>query len=281
MARFEPRFGADDTVSNDEHEETVGPTVYGIQGKVYAKSTLADNPLSLPSLVLREGSYVIHSSVSRLPHVWIPFADKVPSSKHLPTRVEAIHVAKQMSRIVQKSAGDSLSDVLDVVLEAADAPVVVSGGATTEAVEHELRALGSFVPEPPPLTKRASFRTTLRSRQVQRTSLGTKEAAELLGVSPGRIRQRAADRSLYSFQRKSHLYFPACQFTPDGELPGWSDLAQRIPARVVPVVLDTVMHLPSSELMINGERLSPRDWLEHGEPAAAVSGVFDIAFRLA
>lgn len=103
--------------------------------------------------------------------------------------------------------------------------------------------------------------------------LTTQAAAERLGVSDARIRQRLMERTLLAIRVGRSWLLPAFQFTANGELPGWGEVCRQLPAAVSPVAVERWLSLVSSDLVVGAAEapVSPRVWLEAGRPAAAVT----------
>lgn len=103
------------------------------------------------------------------------------------------------------------------------------------------------------------------------------EAARRLGVSDARIRQRLEERSLYGVKRGNAWRVPTFQFTEDGaEIPGLATVMRALDPALNPVTVYRWFTLPSPDLAMEGEELSPRDWLLRGgspENVAAIAAV--------
>ncbi|MEO3939418.1 hypothetical protein V3N99_22140 (plasmid) [Dermatophilaceae bacterium Soc4.6] len=173
-----------------------------------------------------------------------------------------------------------------------------SGRELTEEQRAVLESVGSYVEDMPPLEERASYRARARWEQLLEDSLATAQVAELLQVGESRIRQRAADRSLYSVTVAGRTRFPAFQFTASrpgganprgpvagaglsGEPPGWGEVAKAIPEHAHPLAVAYVVTHPSEELGLQDELVSPVDWLASGGSAAVAADVIASALTLA
>jgi len=182
---------------------------------------------------------------------------------------------------------EAFTDFLEEVLSA-DGATEPSGRELTQGQRDALESVGSYVEEMPPVPQRVSVTTRLRGAQLRAQSLTTAQVADLLEVTPGRIRQRAADRSLYSIQVEGKARFPAFQFlslapglaASRRELPGWSEIAPAIPEHAHPLAVEHVLHHVSEELEVDDELVSPADWLASGGSAAEAADVIAQALTL-
>ncbi|MFD5600667.1 hypothetical protein ACFWHR_11510 [Leucobacter sp. NPDC058333] len=148
----------------------------------------------------------------------------------------------------------------------------VSALARFGATEHELRA---------PSALPATTRGVLANQSLAARSATVTEAAELLGVTPARIRQRCAAGTLIAQRTSDGWHLPRFQFPEDRELRGWATVARAIP-RGTPVLLaERVLTSPAPALRSGGEELAPFDWLvQGGDAAAAARAVDDALHRL-
>jgi hypothetical protein len=117
----------------------------------------------------------------------------------------------------------------------------------------------------------ASWRTMARSHAIAGDALSTKDVADALGVSEGRIRQRLHDRSLVGIQEQRTWRVPRFQFTQTGRvLPGLPELLRVVPEDVPLVVLATFLDRVSPDLVPGDDPVTPRVWLESGGDVANV-----------
>ncbi len=141
-------------------------------------------------------------------------------------------------------------------------------------VREEMRALAGIDVASP-------SEETIRALEVQKASqwavllqgsVSSKEAAELLGVSEGRIRQLAAEKALYGFKWKRGWRFPRFQFVDGHLLPGLAEVVQALPDNVSPVSFCSWMTQPSGNLYVEEEHrgLSPVEWLRRRFPVSRV-----------
>jgi len=96
-------------------------------------------------------------------------------------------------------------------------------------------------------------------------------AAERLGRSVNRIRGAIADGSLYGVKVGRSWLVPTWQLDGAGPVAHLRKVIAAIPEGTSAVTLERVMTQPSQELYVDGQPVSPRDWLLAGnEPEAVV-----------
>ena len=108
--------------------------------------------------------------------------------------------------------------------------------------------------------------------QMVTTALTQKAAAERLGVSTSRVRQKLEAGELYAVRATGGRVCPRFQFGPNGTLPGLEVVLRALRPEAHPVAvqrffMDTHPDLASDTL---GRTLSPHEWLLTGHPPAAV-----------
>jgi hypothetical protein len=95
-------------------------------------------------------------------------------------------------------------------------------------------------------------------------ALTVAEVAERLGIDPSRVRHRLARHQLVGIRQQRGWLLPAYQFGAGGRpLPGLERVAASL-ARSHPVVVARFFATPQPELVVEGRRLTPRQWLEGG-----------------
>lgn len=103
------------------------------------------------------------------------------------------------------------------------------------------------------------------------TSLGTPEAAALLGVRVGRIRRMlTVEASLYGFQVNGRWRIPVFQFTEAGLVPNIDEVNAVLDRALHPVAVYRWFTNPDPELDVEGVVLSPLAWLNAGHDAGIV-----------
>jgi hypothetical protein len=116
---------------------------------------------------------------------------------------------------------------------------------------------------------------------MEQQSCSVSEAAEMLGVTTARVRQRCAAGTLLAQRRSDGWHLPRFQF-PDGREPhGWSAVARAVPPGTPLLLTERVLTSPAPRLRVDGEALAPFEWLaQGGDPAAAAAAVDDALNRL-
>jgi hypothetical protein len=83
-----------------------------------------------------------------------------------------------------------------------------------------------------------------------------------------RVRQRTRERSLWSITTEAGTRYPRVQFADDGsEIRGMGAVLKALPPDLHPVAVLRWLTLPKPELRVEGETVSPRDWLRAGGQA--------------
>jgi hypothetical protein len=136
--------------------------------------------------------------------------------------------------------------------------------------ERALRLAGSLVTRMPAFRDRASTRTAVRSAELTRAMLDVKTVAEILGKTEGRVRQRLTDHTLLGVRAGGGWRIPAFQFDDDTELPGWDRVMGALPHDVHPLTVARFLDSPQVDLDVDGDAVTPREWLRFGGDADAV-----------
>ncbi len=117
-------------------------------------------------------------------------------------------------------------------------------------------------------------RTASKHAAIVASALTVREAAALLGVSEGRVRQKVSAGRLYSVLAGGGRRLPRFQFSERGGVPGMEEVARSVPGGVHPVALWNFFMSPNPDLYLDAEEevpVSPRDWLlSGGSPEAVV-----------
>ena len=126
-------------------------------------------------------------------------------------------------------------------LTASEVEVLRSGG-----LDPTPRALGTTDP---------LLRGALAYAGLVETGLTTAQAAQMLGVSDARIRQRLQERTLVAIRAGRSWKLPLFQFD------------------ISPVAVEHWLRLPNADLVLGEDEapVSPRTWLLEGRPAKAVA----------
>ncbi len=105
------------------------------------------------------------------------------------------------------------------------------------------------------------------------TGLTALESAKLLGVTDARIRQRLKERTLLAIKDGGSWRLPVFQFAEGRELPGWGEVARKLPQGISPVTVANWLMVPNVDLAVGQDEAprSPRDWLLEGRSPLAVA----------
>lgn len=152
--------------------------------------------------------------------------------------------------------------------------------ALTAAEEAVLREAGSLRASMPSFDERASTKTELWREQMLSTAMSVKQTAALLGVTEGRVRQRLQARTLLGVERGGVWLVPRFQFLDDGELKGLDEVLPAFPVDVHPAAVFAFLMRPSADLEIDGDELSPQQWLLSGGPTETVAELVRDAYTL-
>lgn len=149
----------------------------------------------------------------------------------------------------------------------------------------EITALGRFGVTEQQLQATTSLPATTRSlmweQEMTTQQVSVAEAAEILGVTPARVRQRCAAGTLLAQRHSDGWHLPAFQFIDRREAPGWATVARAIPSTTPLLLIERVLTSPSPRLRAADEDLAPLEWLAQGGDArAAAAAVIDALHRL-
>jgi hypothetical protein len=191
---------------------------------------------------------------------------------------ETIDIATRMQKI-----GERLDTDPEHVLDALEAVVeTVPSGSDEPAAqlsEHDasvLRESGLLRRSPAGATASPAWmRAAARYAQLLTSGLTVKEAAAQLLVTEGRVRQRLADSSLYGLPTPRGWRLPLFQFSVDGAaLPGLEQVLAALPSALHPLSVTGFFTRSHPDLVIDGESVSPAEWLAAG---GNVDAVVDLA----
>lgn len=176
------------------------------------------------------------------------------------------------ARGLRKTSFESLNQALMLVLEQMEPTVY--GDATRElpAAEQAVLRQGGLTLEPQPGPDPLA-RTVVKYAAIVARSLSSKALSRRLGLSPGRIRQMIADRSLYSFLIGRHRYIPDFQFQGNRLVPNIAAVNKALPHDLHPVEVYNWYHLPNLNLFLDeniDDTVRPLDWLKGGYDAKRV-----------
>ena len=123
-------------------------------------------------------------------------------------------------------------------------------------------------PGPDPLAK-----TAVKFAAIVKRSLTSKTVSRRLGLTPGRIRQMIADRSLYSFLIGRNRYIPDFQIEDNRLVPNIAGVNKALPLQMHPVEVYNWYRLPNVDLYLDkdiDDTVSPLDWLTGGQDVEQV-----------
>lgn len=114
-------------------------------------------------------------------------------------------------------------------------------------------------------------RSAARSVAEVAGTLSRREAAELLGIDQTRLSHRVRDGAIYAYPGAGgRRRFPDWQFRAGGVLPRLSEVLTALPQATHPMTIRSFMTTPDDALLLNGEPVSPVDWLDAGGDPAPV-----------
>lgn len=97
------------------------------------------------------------------------------------------------------------------------------------------------------------------------SSLSVAEAALLLHVDESRVRQRLAKRTLYGVKLDNTWHLPTFQFHEGRLIHGFDRVVAALDPALSPVAVYQWFISPDVDFAIDGEPVSPREWLLRGE----------------
>jgi len=100
------------------------------------------------------------------------------------------------------------------------------------------------------------------------------EAAQRLGVTRARIRQRALERSLLAIREADEWRFPRAQFSDGAPIRGLPAVSLALPLDLHPVAAWRFLAEPNGDLELDDRPVSPIEWLRSGgspDPVVAIA----------
>lgn len=101
----------------------------------------------------------------------------------------------------------------------------------------------------------------IRMQDLVQRSLSVTDAAERLGVSTARIRQRLAEGTLWAFSSGPGRLLPPAQFTPTGAVPHLEKVMPLLAKDLHPLTVQALLTQPQSSLIVEGREVSIAQWL--------------------
>ncbi|GAB2643518.1 hypothetical protein ABI214_12655 [Prescottella soli] len=131
--------------------------------------------------------------------------------------------------------------------------------------EHDATLLteAGFVTDPAAATAARADRD-IRMQDLVHSSLSVADAAERLGVTAARIRQRLADGTLWAFDSGQGRLLPG-QFTADGAVPHLDKVLPLLDKDLHPLTVQALLTQPQPSLTVDGRPVSIVAWLTGSE----------------
>lgn len=120
---------------------------------------------------------------------------------------------------------------------------------------------------------RASARSATQLAALLADSLSVSQVADLLRVDQSRIRQRLTERTLYGVKLGRAWRLPSFQFTKDRQVRGLDQVLPELPSTLHPVAVHRWLTTPNTDLDMDGETVSPLEWLEATGDASQVVAI--------
>lgn len=131
-------------------------------------------------------------------------------------------------------------------------------------------ARGGLTLEPYAGSRDAASRIAASYAAMLSLALTESEVREMLRVGASRVRQRVAERSLYTIGVGRERRFPAFQFDGRNLVPGIGEVLKAMPDDLHPFEVEGWLTNPNPDLTMDendgetSEALSPREWLISG-----------------
>ncbi|MGB8932119.1 MAG: hypothetical protein WCC48_12825 [Anaeromyxobacteraceae bacterium] len=188
--------------------------------------------------------------------------------------------SKGLGRLGQAELSDLVARAATCVAQSPESfltgPLVAAGAKYAGLTAPERAALeeGGIDLEaaPAPHGLSAAERSAVEFAALRAESYGADEVARLLDVDASRIRQRLTSRppSLFGFKVGKSWRVPTFQFTERALVPGIDLVVAALPRDLPAVAVRRWISVPSPDLEIDEEPVSPLDWLRAGrDPAKA------------
>lgn len=109
-------------------------------------------------------------------------------------------------------------------------------------------------------------------------SLDTAQVAARLRISVEDVDQLRDERELFAFRIADRAHYPLWQFTGDPiqpVLPGLAGLVDAFPDDWHPAAILAFMSTPKSSARINGEPVTPVEWMRYGGDVVVLRGILE------
>ncbi|SEM03264.1 helix-turn-helix domain-containing protein [Rhodococcus maanshanensis] len=162
---------------------------------------------------------------------------------------------------------DALREVTGIDIDRGDLAQILRGLAgrspgSPELSDHDAGVLASagFVEDPIAATG-ARVEGIARMQDLVHNCLSVAEAADRLGVTAARIRQRLSDGTLWAFGEGRSRLLPPAQFTASGAVPHLERIAPLLAKSLHPLTVQALLTEPQPSLLIEGQPVSIVAWL--------------------
>lgn len=179
-----------------------------------------------------------------------------------------------LARLVRVSSRTGLSvEAVIAVLEKATTDPQPSDVASAE--QTALAAAGIHLTDSTPETASTVLAGAAASQRLYDSALTVEQAAQMLGVTAGRVRQRISAGVLAVVRRPEGYLLPVWQFY-DGKVVPHLNQVLAVAGDVHPLTLQGFMTEPNPDLEVNGQIVSPRGWLISGGNPEQVAELAEI-----
>lgn len=135
-----------------------------------------------------------------------------------------------------------------------------AAGPTLSEHDASLLADAGFATDPAAATA-ARMDRDIRMQDLVRSSLPVADAAERLGVTTARVRQRLSEGTLWAFVSGRHRLLPPAQFTATGAVPHLERVMPLLARDLHPLTVQTLLTEPQPSLVVEGRPVSITAWL--------------------
>lgn len=128
--------------------------------------------------------------------------------------------------------------------------------------EHDAALLeeAGFVTDPAAATA-ARVDRDIRMQDLVRSCLSVADAAQRLGVTTARVRQRLTDGTLWAFESGRNRLLPPGQFTAVGAVPHLEKVLPQLDKDLHPLTVQALLTQPQPSLTVDGRPVSIAAWL--------------------
>ncbi len=136
--------------------------------------------------------------------------------------------------------------------------------------EHDAALLteAGFVTDPAAATA-ARVGRDIRMQNLVHSSLSVADAAERLGVTTARVRQRLTEGTLWVFTSGRNRLLPPAQFTASGAVPHLDQVLPLLGKELHPLTVQALLTEPQPSLIVEGRAVSIVAWLTGSAGSAA------------